>query len=121
MFPLLFALIACEPETEVEVSTISFLSPAVDEEVAVGDVDVSVIVEHFTLADPKHGAEDGVSVGYIVVSLDDSEEQNFGSTNFTVAVDAAGEHTLTAELVYEDGDSLDEPATARVTFTAVDP
>lgn len=121
MFPLFISLTACEPETVVETSTISFLSPAESEAVPTGDLAVSVIVENFTLTDPKHGDEAGVSLGYIVVSLDDGEELSFGQTNFTVPVDAAGQHTLTAELVYDDGDSLDKPAVAAVTFTAVDP
>ena len=122
MIPLLAVLAACAPEVEVEPPSVTFLSPSEAEQVDAGELAVSLIVENFTLADPKHGTdEDGAATGYVAVELDGDGPQNFGSTTFTIPVDAPGEHTLSAELLYADGDTLDEPATASVTFTALDP
>jgi hypothetical protein len=70
------------------------------------------------LVAPKHGSdEEGTDQGYVAISLDGGGVENFGSTTFGLVVDTDGEHTLNAELLYEDGDSLDDPATATVTFS----
>ena len=117
--PLL--LLACDPETMTDPPTITFLSPSEGDQVEVGDVPVSVVVENFTMTEPKHSDLEGLAAGYAAISLDGGDPTNIGSTTFTVAIDAAGEHTLDAELLYEDGDALEVSATATVTFTAVDP
>lgn len=119
---LLISLFACtseEPE-EAAAPSIEFQAPANGAELALGENDASVIVENFTLVDPaKHGDEE-VQLGWIVITVDGTEQGVSGDTNFTFTLDTAGEHTLEASLLHEDGEALDPPAVASVTVTAVE-
>ncbi|MFZ5480820.1 MAG: hypothetical protein ACOZNI_28935 [Myxococcota bacterium] len=95
--------------------TISFLSPADGDEVTVGEVACSVVVENFTLADLAKHSEGEAPEGYIGVRVDGTEVLQTSETNFDLTLDAAGAVTVEAELFYgDDGDSLDEPAIASV-------
>lgn len=144
--PLLFTF-ACKDaadDSALEPPELSFLSPEADSIVEAGDVAVSLVVEHFVLVEPvasrdsradrAFGAlfdalippaaahnEEGTPEGFISLSLDGSEVMSTGSTQATVSVTDAGEHTLEAELFYTDGDALEPPVSASVSFTAVMP
>ncbi|MDP2316279.1 MAG: hypothetical protein Q8P41_25500 [Pseudomonadota bacterium] len=116
--PLL--LLACDAEPEEtaapEPATIVFLSPTDGATVPGGDVDFSVLVENFTLVDlAKHGGE-SVPEGYIAVRVDGAEVLQARATQFTIALEP-GAVDVEAELTYEDGDSLDEPAIATLSLT----
>lgn len=119
---LLIGLLACTGEEVEEASppSIEFHAPADGVELPLGENDASVIVANFTLVDPsKHGDEE-VQLGWIVIRVDGTEQGVSGSTNFTFTLDTAGEHTLEASLLHEDGEELDPPAVASVTVTAVE-
>jgi hypothetical protein len=121
---LFLLLTACTGETDTAAdvdATVTFLSPADGDEVPVGDLACSVVVENFLLTDPaKHGGEEEPE-GYIGVSVDGTEVLQSSATNFTITLDTAGVVELTAELFYaNDGDSLDEPAVATVSLTVTE-
>ncbi|MBM4367148.1 MAG: hypothetical protein FJ102_13115 [Deltaproteobacteria bacterium] len=118
---MLLLLLACDPATDTADSadidpTIEILSPSGDEPVAAGDVAFSVIVENFSLVDPKHSEEGETASGYIGVSVDGDEVDRVALTQFSVAL-AAGEHKVAVELFYDDGDPLDERASDVVTLS----
>lgn len=118
---MILFLFACDPATDTADSadidpTITILSPTGDEPVAAGAVDFSVIVENFTLVDPKHSDEGETASGYIGVSVDGAEVDKVALTQFSVALEA-GNHEVAVELFYDDGDALDEPATDSVSLT----
>lgn len=119
---ILIWLFACTGE-EVEPTlspSIAFLSPADGAELVLGENDASVVVENFILVDPaKHGGL-VAQLGWIAVTVDGADQGVTGSTNFTFALDAAGEHTIEAALLHEDGDELDPPVLASVTVAAVE-
>jgi len=131
-FAALSLLVACSTPEEIEPATLSFLTPADGEAVAAGDVDVSLVVENFALVAPtaKRGIRflgfyptawahnDDLPQGTISLVLDGGAATSLTATTTTLAGLAAGSHTLSAELLYEDGDSLEPPVTATVTFTA---
>lgn len=117
LFSLLFACSGEADDTAVATPTIAFLSPADGATVAVGDVAVSLVVDDFILVDvAKHG--EGTPQGYISVTLDGAEVLQSSVAQFTVTVDAAGEHILGAELYYEDGDALEPPVSAEIVVIA---
>lgn len=115
-------LLACHgdkhSEEEEASATVQFLVPLAGEEVPVGDASFAVVVENFSLVDPaKHN--EGTASGYIQVRLDGSDVLQSSTTNFTVTVGAAGDHTVEAELYYEDGDALEPAVSASVDFKGV--
>jgi hypothetical protein len=130
---VLSLLTACAGSEEVvEPATLSFLTPAEGDTVAAGDVDVSLVVENFALVAPvaKSGFRflgffptawahnDEIPQGTISLIVDDGAALSLTSTTTTLTGLAAGSHTLSAELLYEDGDALEPAVTATVTFTA---
>lgn len=131
-FAVLSLLVACAATEEVEPATLSFLTPTEGETVAAGDVDVSLVVENFALINPsaKSGFRflgfyptawahnDDLPQGTISLILDGGAATSLTSTTTTLTGLAAGSHTLSAELLYEDGDALEPAVTATVTFTA---
>ena len=107
---LFFFLVCSGDKDSEEVSpapTISWLSPADGDSIAVADaanLACAVIVDHFTLQDPaKHN--EGQPIGYVLVSVDDTEVLQSGSTNFNLTLEA-GSHSLSAQLLYGDGDEV---------------
>ena len=146
--PVLFTF-ACKDaadDSALEPPTLSILSPEADATVVAGDVAVSLVVEHFVLVEPvasrdsrsdrAFGAlmdlmipggsaaahtEEGTPEGYISLSLDGTEVLTTGSTQATISVTDAADHTLEAQLFYTDGDELEPPVTASVSFSAVAP
>lgn len=117
ILPLLLACTGAPHEETGEGVTLSFLAPEDGAVVPVGDVDVSVIVEGFTLTSPaKHN--EGAPEGYILVTLDGAEVDQVGDTQFVVTLDAAGAHTIGAALRYADGDALDPAVSAEISVTA---
>ncbi len=132
--PLL--LIGCTKDEVAETPILEISSPAQGATVAAGDVDFSVVVEHFELVTPEvarvvpfdptawlpiasayaHG--DGASQGWLSVSLDGSEVMTLGETQGTLSAVAAGAHELSIELTHEDGDPMDPAVEASVSFTA---
>jgi hypothetical protein len=100
--------------------SVSFLSPEDGDEVPVGGVGVSVIVEHFDLVPEALQHNEGEPQGHLLVALDGEEVLRTGSTTFTVAILDAGPATISAELVYDDGDPLEPPAKASIDVTAVE-
>jgi len=133
---VLTLLVACKGEEPVELPTLEILAPADGETVAAGDVAVSLLVEHFTLVEPDAQArrpsagplwlvpaafaheEEGTQAGWVVLELDGAEVARAGATQVTLSAVAAGGHELRAELWHEDGERLDPPVEAAVTFTA---
>ena len=107
-----------DSEAEGPAASIQFLVPLEGEQVDVGDAAFAAVVENFSLVDPaKHN--EGTATGYIQVRLDGADVLQTGSTNFTVSIGSAGDHTVEAELYYEDGDALDPAVKATVNFMAV--
>jgi hypothetical protein len=106
---LLFVACTGEPAEEAETPTVSFLSPEDGAVVPVGDLDVTVIVEHFLLEAPaKHN--EGEPEGFLRLTVtqgDTAESVDSGDTNNTVTVEA-GEATLAADLYFADGDEIAE-------------
>ena len=124
---LFLFFLACDKGDDsvaLEKPTISFLEPADDAKVAVGDVQLSIVVDSFTLHDPaKHN--EGQPEGYIEVGWSNgtaSDELETGSTTPTIEIPAAGSWTITAELYFADGDEITEDfpdyVPAQVTVTA---
>lgn len=131
-FAVLSLLVACAATEEVERATLSFLTPAEGETVAAGDVDVSLVAENFAIVAPtaKNGFRflgfyptawahnDDIPQGTISLIVDGGAATSLTTTTTTLTGLAAGSHTLSAELLYEDGDALEPAVTATVTFTA---
>ncbi len=135
-------LSGCTEEEHTSTSQVEFLSPEEGTTVAAGPLSVSVVIEHFTLAEamasrsshrdtrtwsrwldallpgtPALAHNEGEAEGYCILRLNGEEVAQMSTTQQEIDV-AAGSHTLEAELVYTDGDPLDPPVTAQVTFTA---
>jgi len=93
-----------------ETPTVEILSPSEGETVEVGDVPLSIAVNHFLLSDPaKHN--EGEPEGYLYVSWTDGSsvaEIGTASTTPSVTIDTAGDWTITAGLRFADGDGVDE-------------
>lgn len=101
---------------EVGPATIAFIDPVNGGTVITGDVTFSVDVANFTLEDPaKHN--DDQPIGYIQLTLDDADAGIAFDRHFDLTLEG-GDHTLLAALMFEDGDELDPPVSASVTFTA---
>lgn len=118
--------------------TLSILVPADGATVAAGTVDVTIIVDDMTLEEP--GADEaratgspllwlipgrdalahneGTAEGYAELSLDGSVVAEMYTTQTQLSDVAAGAHTLGCELYYSDGDALEPPVTAEISFTA---
>jgi len=132
---LLMLAIACGPQ--LEPPELTFLAPAVDESISGDEVSFSLLVDHFVLGEEEEAASlraplpmpmlmwvptarahdvEGTPSGYLWVELDSDGQQLEVTTGSFTAV-AAGEHTLSAELFFHDGDALEPPVTASVTFT----
>lgn len=117
---LLHLLTACTdaPDTATDADpTIAFLLPAAGATVSAGSVDFSVVVENFTLVDLAKHSEGETPEGYIALSVAGAEALQTGATAFSLLLDTAGVVEVTAELMYTDGDPLDEPASAVVALT----
>ena len=99
-------------------ATVSFLAPLDDELVVLGDNSASLLVEGFTLVDVERHNE-GTPEGFVRLSLDGVMVAESGLTQLPYTLTETGEHTLTAELFYSDGDALEPPVSASVTFTGV--
>lgn len=106
---LLLSLFACSDKSSdsaelVEAPTVSWLTPTDNGTVSAGEVACSLVVGEFTLEDPaKHN--DGAPIGYVVVAVDGAEGLTTGSTTFNLSL-PAGAHSLSATLVYADGDEV---------------
>lgn len=99
--------------------SIAFLAPEDGAVLNPGPVDISLVVDGFTLVEPTKHTEDGEALsGYIVLSYDDGGTtltESTGATQASITLNGTGTHTIAAELVYDDGDSLDPAVTASVT------
>lgn len=110
---LSFALLACTGHGDsaaTETPTVEILSPTEGETVPTGNVALSIAVNHFLLSDPaKHN--EGEPEGYLYVRWTDGSslvEIGTASTTPSIAIDAAGDWTITAGLRFADGDDIDE-------------
>lgn len=111
---MLLFLFACnnlkdsDSAVELPPPTIAWLSPLDGDTIAAGtDVSSSVVVENFTLTAPvKHN--EGTPVGYLSILSDGTEALQTGETTFIVPAIAlgVGEHDLTAQIFYADGDEV---------------
>ena len=99
-------------------ASVSFLAPLDEELVVLGDNSASLLVEGFTLVDVERHNE-GTPEGFVRLSLDGVMVAESGLTQLPYTLTETGEHTLTAELFYSDGDALEPPVSASVTFTGV--
>jgi hypothetical protein len=124
---LFLFFLACDKGDDsvaLETPTISFLEPADKAKVAVGDVQLSIVVDYFTLHDPaKHN--EGQPEGYIELTWSNgtaSDTLDTGSTTPTINIPSAGTWTITGALYYADGDEITEQfadyVPAEVTVTA---
>lgn len=92
---------------------VTFLDPLDGGTVTAGDVQLSLIVENFTLTDPaKHN--EGTPEGYLSITVDGGEVVQTASTQITITL-AAGAHTVGAGLFYADGDATGAEAEIGVT------
>src|SRR6188472_4110798 len=110
---LMLFFLACDKGDDSvgpETPTISFLEPADDAKVAVGDLQLSVVVDHFVLHDPaKHN--EGEPEGFIRLEWSNgtaSDDLDTGSTTPTIKIPSAGSWTVAAELYFADGDAITE-------------
>lgn len=134
-------MVACSGEKEEEpdfTPALEFLSPADGDTVDAGDVQVSIIVTDFELSPPESTAsvtplplpllllepsalahnEHGTPKGYVELTLDGTAVGQMDGTQLTVPGVTAGAHELVGELVYADGDPLEEPVVVTIGFTA---
>lgn len=109
---MLVLLFACTPvndtadtaEAAVEAPTLAWISPQDGDDVGM-TVNASVAAEEFSFVDlAKH--TEGRAAGWLEVSVDGVVVDTYDTTTFTLDGLAAGAHTLTAALVYEDGDAV---------------
>lgn len=121
LFPMMFAG-ACTSkadDTATEATpTIAFLAPEDGAVLSPGPVDITLVVDGFTLIDPaKHSGEGEGLSGYVALTYDDQGTtltENTGSTQASITFNGTGPHTITAELLYEDGDALEPAVSASV-------
>jgi len=143
MVPVLVLMAACSGPEEVPEfhPTLEFIAPTDGGSVAAGDVQVSIVVEEFVLAAPEAEAratdrpaalpmlllleqtaaahnEEGEPTGYVQLSLDDAAVGQMDTTQFTLVGVTAGSHVLKGELLFVDGDALEEPVSESITFDA---
>lgn len=109
---LVLMLAGCAGKTEETAEpapTITWLLPREGSSVTAGDLSCSLIVEGIDLQSPAlrpaalHNS--GAPIGYLELSLDGVVVLETGETTPTIPVEA-GEHTLTAALLYIDGDEV---------------
>lgn len=115
---MLLHVLACAATTADDTgrdASITFLDPAHGETLAVGTHPVSVVVEGFSLVEPKHN--EGAPVGFLVVYLDGEEVLTTGATVFDVVFPQAGDVTLSAALQYADGHPLVPPVEVSIGLT----
>lgn len=110
---LSFALLGCTGPADsagTETPTVEILSPAEGESVPVGQVALSIAVNHFLLTDPaKHN--EGEPEGYLHLSWTDgatSDELDTSSTTPSISIATSGDWSITADLRFADGDGMDE-------------
>lgn len=100
--------------------TVIFLAPTDGATVTAGEVQVSLSFEDFVLTAPTARVahnEEGEPAGYVELSLDGAVvATDLVDPQYTLSGVAAGEHTLDAELYYEDRDEVG--VSASITFTA---
>ncbi len=125
---LFVALSACAGSTdaesaEAETPTVAFVSPHDGDTVPAGEIAVSIAIGHFLLADPSKHTE-GEAEGYLQVDWTDgtgSDSVQTGETTPTLSIATPGSWTLTADLIFADGDGMDEAfpdfAPASITIT----
>ena len=111
---LLVLMLACAGKEAGEESspapTVAWLVPQPDATVSAGDLSTALIVENLALEEPlMHNT--GEPIGYLALSLDGALVLETGETNPVIAVDV-GEHTLSAQLFYTDGDEVRASAEA---------
>lgn len=110
---LLVLTLACAGKEAAEPSpapTVEWLVPQPDATVSAGDLSTALIVEDLALEEPlMHNT--GEPIGYLALSLDGALVLETGETNPVIAVDV-GEHTLSAQLFYTDGDEVRASAEA---------
>jgi hypothetical protein len=141
--PLFLLIAGCtggESDSDVVYTpTLSFLAPLDGSTVAAGDVAVSIVVDDFILTAPESARldgpalplplmmlesaaeahnEEGTPAGYCQLSVNDSEVTKMDTTQFTIPTMSPGTYTLTGTLFFADGDELETPVSATVSFTA---
>lgn len=134
---MMFSLFACGVPGPTDASltepTLAFLAPQEGDVVDAGEVDVSVVVDDFVLVEPTasvgspfswlvptawaHGDEGGTPAGYVVLFVDEVEVGQLSTTQGRIEV-APGVHGLRGALRFADGDPLDPPVEAALSFTA---
>lgn len=121
LLPIILA-VACTSKADDTASeaapTIAFLAPEDGAVLSPGAIDITLVIDGFTLADPaKHGGEDEGLSGYVALTYDDNGTnltENTGSTQASINLNGTGMHTLTAELMYADGDALEPAVSASI-------
>lgn len=123
-------LLACTTEAPAGAPSLLFLAPTDGAEVAAGDVDVSLLVEDFTLTTATARAprvswspipaawahSEGAPSGFVRLVLDGGAPIDVTTAQTTLPDVAEGDHELVGELRYSDGDALEPPVTASVSF-----
>lgn len=98
---------------------LSFLAPEDGAVLPPGPVDVSLVVDNFALVEPtKHSGAGEELSGYILLSYDDGGttlSESTGATQASITLNGTGTHTISAELLYADGDALEPAVSASVT------
>jgi hypothetical protein len=84
--------------------TVTWLVPSEGDTVAVGDVSCSLIVEEFSMVSPTFHSM-GAPTGYLELSVDGNMALQTGDTTPILTLEA-GDHELSAELHYTDGDAV---------------
>lgn len=94
------------------------LNPRNGTEVEGDTQEVSVVLHDFTLDPDNIGGTNVAGEGYWALSLDGTFVEAIGTTSYILDVSGlgGGEHTLSAELLNNDGTSLDTPLTASRTI-----
>lgn len=119
---IMLVTLACAHKDHAEDSaaaasaSVTFLAPLDGDIVPVGDNTASLLVEGFTLADVERHNE-GTPEGFVRLTLDGVVVAESGLTQLPYTLTDTGPRTLTAELLYTDGDALEPPVSATVTFT----
>jgi hypothetical protein len=133
-------LAACsggDEDVETFAPALEFLSPADGGTVPAGDVQVSIVVTDFDLVAPETTArlapvlplalleatalahdEEGKPSGYVELTLDGAVAGTMDATQFTLVGVTAGPHDLVGELLFADGDPLEDPVIVPIAFTA---
>ena len=134
LLPLL--LLACADDKtldsyeEMAAPAVTWLVPSEGDVVAAGDLSCSLLVENFTLESATMHTM-GAAAGHVTYTVDGGDALETNTTTPTLTL-TAGTHTLSAQLLYTDGDevtTLDgmlcdeedagcEPVVASVTVTA---